>query len=677
MFNHCYFIVNDYPFFGVGHRSSLAMTLIKSRLAIFFSLMASIAVVASAGISGAVANSAETFSAPVAPIFTSSAAAPGGIKVNWQKVTANPPVTNYIVTAGPGSCPVIVGANSTSAVLPVLNGSDDLAPEVHAVNAYGISEAGSDGVSITVKNFAPASIKTMQVLQLSDFHGALEASSSIIGAAGLAAAFANDRLLVKPTVTVSAGDNIGAAPAISSQFEELPTIEAMNAMKFDVSVFGNHEHDRDVAHLTKMIGASNFQWIASNYNTLAPLKSGKKVAKTFTIIKRGGINIGFVGMNTSQTVEQVFPGNLSFTSKGKKQDLLISSKIDGVEKAAKQAKAAGADVVIALLHQGWNQNANGKANGELVDYAAQLKSADVVYGGHSHQTYASVIGGKLTAQPRNSGLEYTRTQICVDTAKNKVLGASVEHVKKAAIPATLADPATAALVKSYKDQLTSKLDVKIGTVSDRFPRGGNPPVERSSETPLGTYTAELLLAKYKTDFALINGGGIRDTLPAATYTPADKSLRRPGAGTSGPYDVTLGDAYTVFPFGNSISIVNITGVNLWAALENGVSRWPTDGRFPQVAGLKFTVDTTKPAGSRISNLTKTNGSAIAKDSTVYSVATVDFLVYGGDGYIQFDPTKQQIRDLLVDVFAEGLRADLAAGKVTLMPAATGQITIIK
>jgi hypothetical protein len=59
------------------------------------------------------------------------------------------------------------------------------------------------------------------------------------------------------------------------------------------------------------------------------------------------------------------------------------------------------------------------------------------------------------------------------------------------------------------------------------------------------------------------------------------------------------------------------------------------------------------------------------------VATVDFLVYGGDGYVQFDPTKQQIRDLLVDVFAEGLRADLAAGRVTLMPAATGQITIIK
>lgn len=650
----------------------------KSRFAMLTSGLASLSLAAtSLMFSTLAANSAEEFSAPKAPVFVSSTATNGGIKVTWEKVSANPPVTNYIVTAGPGSCPVMVGAGKSFAVMPVLKGTNDFAPEVIAVNAYGFSSAASDGVAVSVKQFAPPSLRAVQLLQLSDFHGALEASNSAIGAAGLAAAMANDRLLVKPTVTLSAGDNIGAAPAISSQFEELPTIEVMNAMKFDVSVFGNHEHDRDITHLQKMIGASNFQWIASNYSTLSPLKSGNKAAKPFTIIKRNGVNVGIVGMNTSQTVEQVFPGNLSFTDAGNKKDIVISDKVNGVEAAAKKARAAGADFVVALLHWGWNQNTAGKATGELIDYAGQIKGVDVVYGGHSHQTYASVIKNKLTAQTRNSGAEYTRTQVCVDTNNNKLIGASVEYVTKAVVPTTLIDTATADLVKRYKDQLTAKLDVKIGTVSDRFPRGGTPPVERSGETPLGSYTADLLLAKYKTDFALMNGGGIRDTLPAATYTPANTSLKRPGAGTGGPYDVTLGDAYTVFPFGNSISIVNITGTNLWAALENGVSRWPTDGRFPHVAGLKFTVDTTKPAGSRISNVVKANGNPIAKDATVYSVATIDFLVYGGDGYTQFDPTKQQIRDLLVDVFAEGLRADLLAGRVTQMPAPDGRITVIK
>ena len=101
------------------------------------------------------------------------------------------------------------------------------------------------------------------------------------------------------------------------------------------------------------------------------------------------------------------------------------------------------------------------------------------------------------------------------------------------------------MVKKYKDQLSAKLDVKIGKVSGVFPRGGSPAVERSGETPMGNYIADLMRAKYKTDFAIQNGGGIRDTFPAKTYVPAATGLVRTGAG---PLDVTLGDAFTVFPF---------------------------------------------------------------------------------------------------------------------------------
>lgn len=654
------------------------MLIRKSKFARFTSSLAAFSLaVTTLLFTGTVANSAVTYSVPAAPKVMSTSATTQGVRVSWEwPGKTNPPVTNYIVSGGAGTCPVIVPANYRVAYLPVMVGATTITPTVQAVNAYGISPAAV-GAAVTGTPTKNSDIKAVQILQLSDFHGAIESSSTNIGAAVLAAAFDADRAKVKSTITVSSGDNIGAAPAISSQFDELPTIEAMNLMKFDASGFGNHEHDQNLTHLKKMMESSNFQWVSSNYNTLTPLKSGKNPAKSYTVIEKDGVKIGIVGMNTSQTVDQVFPGNLSFTNNGKKRDLIISDKSDSTNKAAAKARAAGADLVIALLHQGWNQNLNGVASGELVNYAKELTNVDVVYGAHSHQTYRSVVDGRLTVQVRNSGLEYSRTQVCVDTAANKVLGASVEHVTKAAVAGITADAATTALVAKYKTQLNAKLDVKIGSVSDRFPRGGTPPVERSGETPLGNYTADLLLAKYKTDFALVNGGGIRDTLPANTYTPADKTLKRPSAGSSGPYDVTLGDAYTVFPFGNTISIVNVTGANLWAALENGVSRWPTDGRFPHVAGLKFTFDTTKPAGSRVTNVVKSNGSAIAKDATVYSIATVDFLVYGGDGYTQFDPTKQQLRDLLVDVFAEGLRADLAAGRVTQMPPAEGRITVIK
>jgi 5'-nucleotidase len=139
--------------------------------------------------------------------------------------------------------------------------------------------------------------------------------------------------------------------------------------------------------------------------------------------------------------------------------------------------------------------------------------------------------------------------------------------------------------------------------------------------------------------------------------------------------VLLGDAYTIFPFGNTVSVVNITGKNLWSALENGVSAYPTAGRFPQVSGLKFTMDASKPAQSRIVSVAKADGTAIAADEKVYSVATVDYMVYGGDGYTQFDPTKQHLKDLLVNVFVDALKADAAAGKVSTLTT-DGRITVI-
>ncbi len=341
--------------------------------------------------------------------------------------------------------------------------------------------------------------------------------------------------------------------------------------------------------------------------------------------------------------------------------------------------------MIALIHQGWQENADGVAKGVLNTMAAQIKGAAAIYGGHSHQTFASVIPGSprvapvVLGQTRNAGVEYTRTQICMKFGK--VVGQSIEHVLKAAAPTintgvvstvTTQDVAAAALVKKYKDQLSVRLDIKIGQVSGVFPRGGTPAVERSGETPMGNYIADLMRAKYKTDFAIQNGGGIRDTFPARTYIPANTALVRTG---TGPLDVTLGDALTVYPFGNQIATTVVTGENLWKALENGVGgNFPGDGRFPQVSGLKYSFDSSKPIGSRIVEVTKLDGTAIAKDSKEYTLTTLDFLIYGGDGYLNvFSPSKAKVKGALLDVFVDALKADMAAGKVTQVPAADGRI----
>jgi 5'-nucleotidase len=623
------------------------------------------------------ASAEVVYAIPAAPTITSVEPVNGGLKVTWTApATTNPAITNFLLSAGAGACAVTVNGKARSAILPTLSKTETWV-SLQAVNAYGISTA--DGwYGVTPTSTAAKSIKSVQVLQLSDFHGAVETTATNIGAAPLATMFKTDRANNAATVTVSSGDNFGASPVISSAFEELPTVEAMNAMQFDVSTFGNHEHDRDITHLKKMIEASNFKWVVSNYNTLEGLKaSSTKFVSPYTIINRGGVKIGIVGANTAETKDVVFPGNLNYTLAGKTKEISISASTAGVNAAAAAARKAGADLVIAVVHEGWNTNIAGKATGGLIDYASKLKGINAIYGGHSHQQYSTVLNGVLTAQVINSGVQYTRSQICVDVNTNKVLGSTVEFVKKANVPAAIVPDVTAAeVVTKYKSQITAKFDVKIGTVSAVAARGGSPAIERSGEQPLGSYIADALLAKYKTDLVLINGGGIRDTFPAATYKPADQSLRRFTAGATGPFDVTLGDAYAVLPFGNSVSTTTVTGTKLWEALENGVSQYPSNGRWPQIAGFKFTVDTTKAVGSRITAVSLNNGTAIAKDDKVYTIATLDFMVYGGDGYTQFDPSKQRVRDLYVDVFVEALQRDLAAGKTTVM-VADGRITVIK
>jgi 5'-nucleotidase len=626
------------------------------------------------------------YAKPSAPTNVTSYLWKNGIMVKWTPTEASPAITHYVVSAGSGSCPVMIAANGRSYVtMPVVVGQPGGTPVVQAVNAYGFSAAAKSNKSYTAEELATvassADIKSVQVLQLSDLHGAIEASASNIGAAVLSSAFANDRKNAAATVTLSAGDNIGAAPPISTEFEELSTIESMNLMKFDVSAFGNHEHDRNLAHVQKVIGASDFQWVTANYGdaSLAVLKSGTKAAKSYHIIERGGVKIGIVGANTETTIEQVFPGNLDYTdASGAKKTIEIQAGVTGINAAIAAAKKDGADLVVAVIHQGWSENAGGVAVGVLNDMATEIKGAAAIYGGHSHQTFTTIVpgaranNGTLVGQTLNAGVEYTRSQICVNTSSNRVLGSSIELIKKSDVAKVTADTETAALVKKYKDQMTGKLDVKIGSVAGTFPRGGSPAVERSGENPMGIYIADLLRAKYKTDFALTNGGGIRDTFPAKTYTPVDTKLVRTG---TGPLDVTLGDALTVYPFGNQVATTVVTGENLWKALENGVGgNYPGDGRFPQISGFKFTFDPTKAVGSRIVSVTKNDGTAIAKDQTVYTLTTLDFIIYGGDGYANvFTPAKAKVQGALLDVFTDALKADLAAGKVTQLPALDGRV----
>ena len=644
----------------------------KISLAGAFALFASTLALAPA------ATSAEQYSVPASPKNVTASVSSAGIMVKWVAPTnVQPEITTYVVSGGQGSCPIYVSPTKAhmQTILPVVAGQTSVTPTVVAVNAYGIS-APATAKAITGDALAKAAkrsdLRVVQLNQLSDFHGAIEGTSTNAGAAILTAAFANDRKAVPATFTLSSGDNFGASPAISSEFEEIPTVEAMNLMKFDASTFGNHEHDREMAHIVKMINLSTNKWVVSNYSTLAPLNTGANKVADYVLLNRGGVTIGVVGMNTPETVDTVFPGNLS--------GITISPDPQYVNTAIQKAKDAGAEIVVVLNHQGWSENKGGLATGPLVTSANSFKGATVVFGGHSHLQYSTISENTrwhkalTVAQVANSGVAYNQVSVCL--GQGKVLGSYVNVVTAASIAKTTPDATAAALVKKYKDQVSAKLDVKIGKVSGIFPRGGTPAVERSGETEMGNYMADLVRAATKTQLTIINGGGIRDTFPAKTYAPADKTLVRPGTGITGPYDVTLGDALTVFPFGNYVATTKMTGSDIWKAIENGVSQYPTAGRFPQISGFKFAFDPTKTVGSRVTSIKTSDGKDIPNDASVeFTVATVDYMVSGGDGYVDvFHPQSAKIGGLLVDVLVAGLKADMAAGKVTQLPKLEGRIT---
>ena len=642
------------------------------------SLVGALALFASTLALAPAAISAEQYSIPASPKNVTASVSSAGIMVKWVAPTnVQPEITTYVVSGGQGSCPIYVSPTKAhmQTILPVIAGQTSVTPTVVAVNAYGIS-APATAKTITGATLDRATkrsdLRVVQLDQLSDFHGAIEGTSTNAGAAILTTAFANDRKAVPATFTLSSGDNFGASPAISSEFEEIPTVEAMNLMKFDASTFGNHEHDREMAHIVKMINLSTNKWVVSNYSTLAPMNTGANKVTDYVVIERGGVKVGFVGMNTPETVDTVYPGNLSGIS--------ISPDPKYVNAAIKKAQDAGAEIVVVLNHQGWSENKGGVATGPLVSSAATFKGATVVFGGHSHLQYNTITANNrwskaiTVAQVANSGVAYNQVSVCL--GQGKVLGSNVNVVTAASISKVTPDAAAAALVKKYKDQVSAKLDVKIGQVSGIFPRGGTPAVERSGETEMGNYMADLVRAATKTQLTIINGGGIRDTFPAKTYAPADKTLVRPGAGVTGPYDVTLGDALTVFPFGNYVATTKMTGADVWKAIENGVSQYPTAGRFPQISGFKFAFDPSKAAFSRVTSIKTSDGKDIPNDASVeFTVATVDYMVSGGDGYVDvFHPQTAKIGGLLVDVLVAGLKADLAAGKVTQMPKLDGRIT---
>ena len=273
--------------------------------------------------------------------------------------------------------------------------------------------------------------------------------------------------------------------------------------------------------------------------------------------------------------------------------------------------------------------------------AEEVGGIHVIVGGHSHT--------KIEV-PERVGNEGGNAIIVQAWENSKVLGRldlemrgkAVVRFSGGLIPVTadvLEDPDVKTIIEPYATELTARMSEVVGTTLVALE--GRRTQIRTQETNLGNLVADMMrwAAGSDVQIALENGGGIRWHL----LFPA------------GP--ITRGDVYTLLPFANTLVMMDLTGAQIKLALENGVSKYPSaDGRFPQVSGLRFTFDPTKPVGSRVVNVWV--GGTPLVETVVYRVATNDFLAAGGDGYTvlmlgtNFVDTGVYLMDYMVEYLKE-------------------------
>jgi 2',3'-cyclic-nucleotide 2'-phosphodiesterase (5'-nucleotidase family) len=478
----------------------------------------------------------------------------------------------------------------------------------------------------------------IQLLTVSDWHGQLvpidvdptNAINNVGGAAFLETYFEEARAENPNTLTFMAGDSIGATPPISSFFEDEPAIEAMNMMGITADTFGNHNFDRGVAHLQRMIDLAEFDFVASN---LANLEDNLTGVETLKIYDVAGVKVGVVGIVNEEAPTLVTPGALG--------TLEITDSIQAANKGAIAARKAGADVVVVLTHKGVRGlNPDGSPFGELIDLANGVAAGqiDVIVGDHTDFQYTGVHQGRIrVVENRSKGLTFAKVELGVDE-KGKVVSSSTTFVTPTNAGKT-PDPVIQAFIDDLNAQLAPILGTVIGSSTKSILRADQcgRADGRLCESLVGNVVTDAMRTTYGTDFAITNSGGLRAAL---TCPEAGVGGFCPSGTTPPPFPITRGSVLGVLPFGNQSTTTTVTGAELKAFLENGVSSMPgANGRFPQVSGLCFTYDINLSPGSRIIGAVRQAAdgtcSTTAVDLTAgssYSLTINDFMAAGGDGY---------------------------------------------
>ncbi len=399
------------------------------------------------------------------------------------------------------------------------------------------------------------------------------------------------------TIFTLGGDTL--SPSVETlTYKGSQMIDAWNAVGLDYAVFGNHEFDIKMPELLKRMQESKFQWLGAN---VVYADSGRIFADTppFVIREFDGVKVAILGLLLPETKEtSSMDDSLAIADYCLTANLIVS-RLRAVEKV---------DAVVGLTHLFMAQDK--KLTG-CADF-------DLILGGHEHTLLQSSSNGtpifKMTADARELG----KFTLNFDRQTKKLLGMDWEI-----IPVTdeIPDaPEFAPVVAKYKD-LLNKLAEPVGRTAVVLDAGSES--NRTKETNVGNFIADAFRNSTNADIGFVNGGSIRADI---TYNPGILTKRA---------------VLSILPFNNNVLKVELTGKTLRQILEHGVARSAEDnepGRFPQVSGLTFKFDASRPAGNRVTEILV--GGKPLDENKNYTLATSEFLVAnGGDGYTMFKDAK--------------------------------------
>ena len=475
---------------------------------------------------------------------------------------------------------------------------------------------------------APGPFVELQILAINDFHGNLEPPADEVGGvAWLAAHLRRAESTAAHTVTVSAGDLIGASPLISGLFHDEPTIEAANRFGLDINAAGNHEFDEGWQELLRMQrggardGGSG-QFAGAEFDILAANVivegSGETLLPPYTIRRYEGIPVAFIGLPLQDTPTVVLASGVA--------GLEFEDEVETINALVGEIRRQGVEAIVVVIHQG-GYPAEGSEDdcrdfeGPIVEIAARSDPAvDLFVSGHTHRHYLCRLDGRPVTSAGSAGRFYTDIDTRLDRASGDMTIVSMDNVPVTHDLEPAAD--LAALVRDYRARVAEISRKVVGTVTADISES---PDEHGG-SQLGALIADAQLAATQGDdgsgaeVAFMNAGGIRADL---LYGAADGENEG---------EVTFAEVSATQPFGNTLVTMTLTGAQIDTLLEQQWAGQPAPDILMPSAGFSYAWSRSAPDGERVELSSIRIDGVPVQPGGRYRVTVNSFLAGGGDGF---------------------------------------------